>query len=148
MQRKELTNEDLMESEVQRKDERRQEEEVTEEPKRFMMQEMARAFSLFEEALLAFKAQDLNIQQYTEVAEAVQNIIQWDSVIYDEKKRATIQTSLDLYSKRVDRVEPIKEPEAVPSTSGFREIAADPLTPIAEDPLALPSPTSSLSFSQ
>ena len=76
MQRKELTNEDLMESEVQRKDERRQEEEVTEEPKRFMMQEMARAFSLFEEALLAFKAQDLNIQQYTEVAEAVQNIIQ------------------------------------------------------------------------
>ena len=76
MQRKELTNEDLMESEVQRKNKRRQEEEVTEEPKRFMMQEMARGFSLFEEALLAFEAQDLNIQQYTEVAEAVQNIIQ------------------------------------------------------------------------
>ena len=76
MRHEQITNEDLMESEVQRKDERRQEEEVTEEPKRFMMQEMARAFSLFEEALLAFKAQDLNIQQYTEVAEAVQNIIQ------------------------------------------------------------------------
>ena len=112
------------------------------------MQEMARGFSLFEEALLAFEAQDLNIQQYMEVAETVQNAIQWDSVIYDEKKRATIQISLDPFSKRVDRVEPIKEPEAVPSTSGLREIAAYPLTPIAKHPLALPSPTSSLSFSQ
>ena len=66
----------------------------------------------------------------------------------DEKKRATIQISLDPFSKRVDRVEPIKEPEAVPSTSGLREIAAYPLTPSAKHPLALPSPTSSLSFSQ
>ena len=40
----------LQELEAQRKDEERQEEEVTEEPKRFMMQEMARGFSLFEEA--------------------------------------------------------------------------------------------------
>ena len=112
------------------------------------MQEMARGFSLFEEALLAFEAQDLNIQQYMEVAETVQNAIQWDSVIYDEKKRATIQISLDPFSKRVDRVEPTKEPEAVPSTSGLCEIAAYPLTPIAKHPLALLSPTSSLSFSQ
>ena len=37
-----------MEQEAQRKDEGRQEEEVSEEPKRFMMQAMARAFSLFE----------------------------------------------------------------------------------------------------
>ena len=72
MQHKELTNEDLMELEAQRKDKRRQEEEVTEEPKRFMMQEMARGFSLFE----ALEAQDLNIQQYMEVARAAQNAIQ------------------------------------------------------------------------
>ena len=65
------------------------------------------------------------------------------SVIHDEKKRATIQISLDRFSKKV-RVEPSKEPEAVPSTSGMREIAAYPLVPIAADPLALPSPTSSL----
>ena len=43
----EPTNEDLMELEAKRKDKERQEEkEVTEEPKRFMMQKMAR-FSLF-----------------------------------------------------------------------------------------------------
>ena len=52
MQHKELSNEDLMEPEAQRKDEERQEEEeVTKERKRFMMQEMARGCSLFVEAL-------------------------------------------------------------------------------------------------
>ena len=44
------------ELEAQRKDEERQEEEeVTKEPKRFTMQEMARGFSLFEEALLVLR---------------------------------------------------------------------------------------------
>ena len=38
-----------------RKRKKREEEEVTEELKWFMMQEMAREFSLFEEALLAFE---------------------------------------------------------------------------------------------
>ena len=75
----------------------RQEEEVTEEPKRFMTQEMARGFSLFEEALLVFDAQDLNVESYTKVAAAVQNAIQCYRVIYDEKKRATTQTSLDRF---------------------------------------------------
>ena len=77
MQHKELTNEDLMELEAQRNDEERQEEEeVTEEPKRFTTQEMARGLSLFEEALLVFEAQDLNVEQCTKVAAAVQNAIQ------------------------------------------------------------------------
>ena len=43
VQLKELTNEDLVELEAQRKDkERKEEEEITEEPKRFTMQEMAK----------------------------------------------------------------------------------------------------------
>ena len=55
MQHVELTNEDLMELEAQRKDEERhKEEEVTKELKRFTMQEMARGFCLFEKALLVF----------------------------------------------------------------------------------------------
>ena len=67
---------------VQRKDkERQEEEEVTEEPKRFMTQEMARRFYL----RIIFEASDLNIEQYT----GVQNAIQCYHVVYDEKKRAT-----------------------------------------------------------
>ena len=123
----ELTNEDLMELEAQRKDEKRQEEEVTEEPKRFMMQEMSKGFSLFEEALLIFEAQDMNIEWYMKVAAAGQNAIQSYCVIYDEKKRITTQTSPDRFFKRIDRIESSKEPEPVPSMSGRSEIATCPL---------------------
>ena len=45
-----------MELEAQRRDEKRiDKEEVIEEPKRLRMQEIARGFSLFEEALLIFE---------------------------------------------------------------------------------------------
>ena len=143
----ELANEDLMELEAQRKDEETQgEEEITEEPKRFTSLETAR-FSLFEEALLVFEAQDPNIEWYMKVAAAVQNAIQCYRVIYEEKKRA-LQTSLDRFFKRVDRTESSKEPEPVPSMSGMSEIAACPPSPIADDPSALPSPTSSPPSSQ
>ena len=90
VQHEKLTNKDLMELEAQRKDEERQEEEVTEEQKRFMMQEIARGFSLFEEALLVFEAQNPNVEYYTKFAAAVQNVIQCCRVIYEEKKRASL----------------------------------------------------------
>ena len=41
-----------------------------------------------------------------------------------------------------------KKPERLPSLSDVSEIAACPRSPIAGDPLALPSPTSSPSSSQ
>ena len=114
------------------------------------MQEMARGFSSFEEALLVFVAQDPHIERYTKVAAAIQNAIQWYRVICDEKKKkkATTQTWLDHFFKRVDRIESSKEPEPVPSTSGMSEIAACPPSPIANDPSALPSPNSSPSSNQ
>ena len=52
-----------MELEAQRKEEK-QEEEVTEESKRFTVQEMARRFSLFKEALIVFEVWDLNSTVY------------------------------------------------------------------------------------
>ena len=73
------------------------------------MQEMTRGFSLFEEVLLVFEAQDPNVERYTKVAAAVQNVIQCYHVIYDEKKRATTQSSLDHFFKRVDRIESSKD---------------------------------------
>ena len=63
---------------------------------------MARGFSVFEEALLAFEAQDLNIEWYTKGAAAVQNAVQCYCVIYDKKKKkktiATSQRALDYFS--------------------------------------------------
>ena len=112
------------------------------------MQEMARGFSLCEEARLVFEVQDPNVEWYMKVAAVVQNAIHCHRVIYDEKKRATTQTSLDHFFKRVHSIESSKEPESVPSTSGVSETAACPPSPIADDPSALPSPTSSPSSRQ
>ena len=112
-----------MELEAERKyEERQEEEEVTEELKRFMMQEMTRGFSLFEEA------QDPNVEWYRKVAAAVQNAVQCYCAICDNKRRATTQTSLDRFFKRVDRIESSKEPEPVPSKSGVSEIATCPVS--------------------
>ena len=57
-------------------------------------QEMARRFSLSEESLLAFEAQDLDIDQYTQEPAAVQNAVQCYRVVSDENKGAMTQTSL------------------------------------------------------
>ena len=109
---------------------------------------MARISSLFEEALLVCEAQDPDVKWYTKVAADVQNAIQYYRVIYDEKKRATTQTSQDHFFKKVDRIESSKELEPVSPTSGVSNIAACLASPIADDPSALPSPTSSPSSNQ
>ena len=119
-----------MELEAQRKDTERQEEEVTEESKRSTIQEMARGFSLFKEALLVFEVQDLNVEWDVKVATAVHNAIWCYCVISDDKKRALTQTSLDPFFKKVGRIEPSKEPEPVSLTSGLSETAACPPSPI------------------
>nr|XP_006063635.1 PHD finger protein 11 isoform X1 [Bubalus bubalis] len=96
--------------------------------------------------------QDPNVERHAKAAAAVQNAVPCCPVTCDEKKRAPIQTTLDRFFKRVDRIESSKEPEPVPSTSGVSEAAACPPPPTAADPSALehlppplPSPVSSSS---
>ena len=67
-----LANVNQTELEAERKDkERQEEEEITEEPKRFTVQEMVRGFSLFEEAMLVLGAQEPNLEWYMKVTAAV-----------------------------------------------------------------------------
>ena len=108
----------------------------------------ARKLVLFEEALLLFETQGPNIERYMKVAAVVQNGDQGYRVIHDEKKRTTIQISLDHFFKTVARIESSKEPEHVPSPSDVSEIAASPPSPVADGPSALPSATFSPSSSQ
>ena len=145
VQREELTNDDLMELEAQRKGEERQEKEVTEEPKRFMTQEMSRRLSLFEEALFVLR-HSTQTERYTTVTAVVQNVIQCYHVICDEKKRTTTQASLESFFGRIDRIGSSKEPEPVPLLLSMSEIAACPPSPFADSPAAL-SPTSSPYYS-
>lgn len=88
-------------------------------------------------AVSLFQAQDANIERLTKAAAAVQNAVPCCPVTCDEKKRAPIQTTLDRFFKRVDRIESGKEPEPVPAASGVSEAAACPPSPAAADPSAL-----------
>ena len=68
LQHEELSNEDLMELEVQRGAEWRQEEEVvTEAPERFTTQETTGGVSLFEEAWLVSEAQHSDTERNRKV---------------------------------------------------------------------------------
>ena len=68
--------------------------------------------------------------------------------IYDKEKRATTQTSLHHFFKRVDKIESCKEPEPVPATSAVSEAVACPPSPVVDHPSTLPFPTSSPSSQQ
>ena len=77
-----------MELEAQSKDQEKQkEEDITEETKSFTTQEMARGFSLFEEALLGL-GHRTQTERYTKVAAAIQKAIQCYCVTYDEEKKS------------------------------------------------------------
>ena len=84
VQHKELTDEDLVELETQRKDGETRGRSSTRRTKEI---HDARGFSLFEEVLSVFEAQDTNIEWYMKDAAAIQNTIQYNRVICDEKKR-------------------------------------------------------------
>ena len=96
------------------------------------MQGMPRGFSLFEEA------KDL----YVELCSNSEFNPVLVSVMKEKKKKATTQTSLNHYFKRVGRTESSRKPEPVSSMSGMSKIAACLLIPIADSPSALASPTS------
>ena len=98
-----------------------------------MAQEMARGFSVFEEALLAFEAQDLNIEWYKKGAAAVQNAICIMYVSCMMRKQELLAREHWIIFQ-VGRIELSNEPEPVPSMSGMSEIAACPLSPVAKDP--------------
>ncbi|KAG9486798.1 hypothetical protein GDO78_006932 [Eleutherodactylus coqui] len=112
----ELTNEDLTEVENQRKEEKKEELEVEPAPKHFQTKMMAQ---VIEVSLALFESQDPNVEWYTRVAAAVHNALHCYRAIYDEKKKATTQTSLDRFFKRMGKCdESHHDGEPVPSTSG------------------------------
>lgn len=61
--------------------------------KRVRVQETARAFPVFERALLGFAAQDLKVGGCTKAAAPIQNSAHGYRVIYGEENRPTAQTS-------------------------------------------------------
>ena len=102
MQHKELTNEERPDGFGGPEDEDRQEEEeVTEELKRFMVQKMAKGFFLCLSGHYQFLTQELNAEWYMKVAVADQKAIQCYHVIHDEEKSSYYSyTILDFFFSR------------------------------------------------
>ena len=81
----------------------------------------SKRLSLFKGALLVFKAQDLKVEQNTEIASVVQKTVERCHVIDDKQRKSYIQTSLDCFFRKVDRIESGKESGPV-SASGMSEM--------------------------
>lgn len=108
----ELSSEDLIELEKQMIEEVEEEEEP--EPKRFTTKVLAEAFRMVEEAMSMIEGQDPNSARFTKVYRSVTDAMRCYKEIYEEKKKASVQSSLDSYIKKVERT-PSQDP--VPSTS-------------------------------
>jgi hypothetical protein len=94
----EMSNETLMEIEDQRnKDDISEEEQEAEPPKRFKTKQLAECFNMLDKGLTGLEAQDLNTEQFVKEFRAVHDAIACYKLIYDEKKKATVQISLDKY---------------------------------------------------
>ena len=127
----ELTNEDLLELESQLI-----EEEPDEEPeeRRFTSKKLSEAFHMIENAMAVFEEQDPNSARFTKVYRGVTECISSYKVIFEEKKKASAQSCLDAFFKKVDRT---------PSTSASQDPV--PSTSASQDPVPSTSAASAAS---
>ena len=86
MQHEALTDEDLGVLEAQRKNEERQEVEVTEEPKGFMLQETVRGFSGFEDTKDLVSTKDIGLHQLSRMQSSATRT----SAIHDKQQFSAI----------------------------------------------------------
>lgn len=103
-----LTAEDQMEQQAQEKGQRETRGRSNRRPKIHNAGKGKGIFFIWE-ALLVFEAWDLNVEQYEGRSSCSQNAMQCYHEIYEEKRWAMTQTSLDRFFKRVDRTESSKE---------------------------------------
>ena len=68
---------------------------------------------MFEEALLVFETQELNVEWYMKVTAADQKAIQCYHAIHDEDKCSYYSDTTGFFFKRVNRTESSEEPEPV-----------------------------------
>lgn len=91
----------------------KEEEEEEEPPKRFTVKGLAEMFSTFNSALKQAEDMDPNAERYLLVERKINDAIACYRQIYDEKKRQTKQTTLDIFLKKPSP--PTEEPQPGPS---------------------------------
>jgi hypothetical protein len=110
----ELSNEDLMELDVAKVAEQTEGEPV-DEPQLLATTEMATAFREIASAMVRFEKMDSNSPRFLKVNRGIDDTMACYREIYEEKKKATVQSSLDKSVREADRSAPSTSPQ--PSTS-------------------------------
>ena len=97
----ELTNDDLIQLEAFRNSEENTElcDVPTPIEKKFSIKGLAEAFNLIDEALSKLEAMDSNTERFENVNRRINSDMSIYKAIYDEKKQATRQSTLDMFMR-------------------------------------------------
>ena len=118
----ELTTEDLLELEEQRKVEEAEESEETDEvQKKFTTKGLAAAFAKINEGLLDIEQMDPNVERFTKVERNINDTLRCYYEIYKEKKKQTSQSSIlkifsQIPSKSSATPSPARSPSPTPGS--------------------------------
>lgn len=110
----ELTNQDLIEIEEQRVAEKnvmelKELDELEEPPKKFVLKDMAAAFSQINDAIKKFENMDKDIDRSSRVHGLIQQALACYYEIYREKKQQTVQTNLDVFLRKTSTITALAE---------------------------------------
>ncbi|CAM2120016.1 unnamed protein product [Caretta caretta] len=128
----ELSNEDLMELEaakVKEQTEAEDEVEEVEEPRHFSTKQMALAFREIDSAMARFEKMDPNSSRFLKVNRGIDETLACYRQMYEEKKKATIQSSLYKFVRKVERSATSTSPQ--PSTSKTPSDDSDDIMPFS-----------------
>jgi hypothetical protein len=130
----ELSNEDLIDLEAAKVAEATQAEasqEPKEEPRRFITKEMTLAFREITSAMARFEKMYPNATRFLKVQRGVDDMLTCYREIYKEKKKASVQSSLDKFVRKIERPVPSTSPQS--STSQQPTISQKSSTSSAVD---------------
>jgi hypothetical protein len=123
----ELSNEDLNDLEAAKVAEATQAEasqEPEEEPRRFITKEMTLAFRETASAMAQFEKMDPNATRFLKVQRGVDDMLTCCREICEEKKKASVQSSLDTFVRKIEWPVPSSSPQSStsqqPSTCCWR----------------------------
>ena len=147
----ELTNDELLAIEEERKaeEERREaEREVVEEEempeRKFTVKGLAEAISMFSTMLQKVEEMDPNVERFARIERVMQEAMRPYKEIYEDKKKQTIQTKLSMFIKRTPK--PVSSSvEATPSPASASVDTTPSLSPGISAPA---SPLPDLCFDQ
>jgi hypothetical protein len=111
----ELSNENLIDLEAAKVAEATQTEasqEPEEEPRRFITKEMPLAFREIASAMARFEKMDPNTTRFLKVQRGVDDVLTCYREIYEEKEKASVQSSLDKFVRKIERPAPSTSPQS------------------------------------